>query len=157
MATWRKIINAYDTTDATTTSARQVITPADDITLVSIRAEIAQYDNPTWTSVTMKLYAFDGTNVRGLIANSFTSYTKAECFTLANGFKSLPFNFANVQLKAGTAYAVVVNFVGYSTSGDAYVGWTIDWPDTIYRSGFTPTLENGAIAPAKLEVIGDKL
>lgn len=133
--TWKVYGRSWDPGELSDTSVYQTFTPGSNIILKAIRTWVICYNDPTFTSLTMKLYS-RGPGV--LIASSTTTFTKAQILeTYGNGVKGLYFNFSHVPLVDSDSYDIVMSAVGYSPTSSAYLAWMQAYPDPVYQTGLT--------------------
>lgn len=132
-----------------------------DVILRAVRTWIIYVENPTYTSLSMKIYSNEivgSTNTpRKLLYTSTDTRTPAEIkgeTALAHGVREIYFNFADINLKGADKYNFVINAVGYAPSGDSHLAWMKGFPDPVYSTGYTPAIETINIAPYQMYFIG---
>lgn len=134
-------------------------TPTDDIVLKAIRTTVIQYANPTYTSISMKLYSDNSSSTPGaLIATSTNSVLKATIDEgVASSLAEIYFEFNEIVLKSGTYYHFVLAGSGYTGSASSHLAWKHGGYNPVYETGLTLTTEKLGISPFDLVVIGDGL
>jgi hypothetical protein len=128
--------------DLTGTAIFQPLTFDYPVILKAVRVWLIAMGNPTFTSLSMKIYSDDSQQAtrtpKTLLYTSTNSPTKASIFTASHGVKETYFEFANVNLAGGTYYNFVINASGYSgASTSSHLAWRIEWPDPQYDDSVT--------------------
>lgn len=102
----------------------------DDIILTRARAWFVLFNDPTVTSLKMRIY-----NTRDvMLAESTNAITKAELLTTEiHGHKECGFIFDNFRIRAGETYRFRVYATGYTYSTGSFVAWSRSYPDPVYR------------------------
>lgn len=152
---WKIFVERFETADLNGSQNiyYQDFKPNDDIILHGVRPWIGLVNNPTITSVTMHLKNSSGV----LIANSTTTYTKAQLTTLDNCIKEVYFAFNKINLKATDTYRLSFSAVGYTGTDSSYFFWKKSWPDPIYRTGLSITYPSAPVLPYDVYFIGTRL
>ena len=147
------------TADMTGTSVSQAISPDSNVIVVGIRAWIIQNNNPSYTSINMKIYSNSGLDTpRALIATSTNSLTKSAMFGSSNsGLKEVCFLFDNVLLKASDTYHLVINGVSYTGDASSHLAWRKSFTEPVYRTNADTSYEGLAVSSLLVSVIGAKL
>lgn len=156
---WTVWGETYDS-DAQLTNAqiRQAVRPNKNMILKYVRTWVVFYGNPTFTSLNMKIYAYNESGSVGkLLHTSTNSLTKAQCITLDNGAKELYFEFDEITLNKDTYYYFALSGVGPSFSSTSTIAWMKAYPDPVYSTGLSLTYHGIALAPYALYFIGDEL
>lgn len=151
---------AWKTEEMSNTARFQAVTFKKNTVVKAVRTWVVGYNDPTFDSLTMKIYSSDtasGANAPGvLIATSTNAPTKAEISTCKNWCRELWFEFAGPALRAGEKYNIVINSTGYTHSEASHLAWRKAWPKPVYKD-FTPTALNICSAPYAFYVIGGDL
>jgi hypothetical protein len=156
--TWTVYGEVLTTSDASSTTYYQKIVPTDSILLKAVRTHIIQNDNPTYTAFSLKLYSNNSGTPRALIASSTNSPTKAAVFDGVNsGVKECYFEFANIPLRGGETYHLILNITGYTGSDSSHIAWKHSFPDPAYQTSVAMTYEGLLVSPFDIVVIGSKL
>lgn len=149
--------DTWSTAAMADTSMFQTISFDENTVLQAVRTWIIGIGNPTFTSLTMKIYSNEvvaGANTpRVLLWTSTNAPTKAEIFSKQNGCREIYFEFGLPALRAGEKYNLVINATGYTYAELSHLAWRKAWPDPVNKA-FTPTIENLALAPYALYAIG---
>ena len=159
---WTVYACEYETGELSDTSLSTPVKPKKNTILRAARTKIVYYNNPSFTSLNMKIYSSD--NIAGvetpvkLLHTSTDSRTKAEIVGDLYGIRSIYFTFDDVVLQKDTFYNFVLNGSGYSpVLNTNYLAWIKAWPDPAYQDGFVPSRVNLFSAPFHLELIGSEL
>lgn len=146
------------TADATAATYYQRIVPTDfDVILTAVRTYIVVLNNPTYTSLNMKLYSNASGVPRSIIATSTNSQLKADISTLDNAIKEIYFEFDSVVLKKNTVYHLVLNAAGYTGDDSSHVAWKQSFPDPAYQSNVDMSFEGLVVSPYDVTLYGAKL
>jgi len=119
----------------------QPVTFNDDIVLNGVTTWLIVMGDPTFTSLTMKIYSDQGNAPGSLIYTSSDTITKTELITENNGIKSALFQFGSVSLKGTTKYHIVLHETTSSYTGttSSMLAWRKTWPDPEYRTNVVTT------------------
>lgn len=128
---------------------------AKNVVLNGFRLWLVFVNNPTFTSVTLKIYSDNGGFALKLLHSSTDTYLKADVLGDNSGPKEIFFGFDNVPLNKDTHYHFAVVADGYVGSDSSYVGWRID-PDRVY-GGPIASIELLGTCAYTGYAIGDKL
>jgi hypothetical protein len=131
-----------------------------DIVLKAIRTWVIFYNNPPLTSISMKIYSnlTSPVNRPGkLLATSSNALTKSQIITLENGVKEIYFEFNEPVFKALETYNLTLILPGYTGDGSSHISWLKGFPDPVYKTGYTPSIENMIYAPYQSCFIGASL
>lgn len=149
------------TAQMTDTTLFQTVQMNSDVILRAVRTWIIYVANPTYTSLSMKIYSNEvvsGNNTpRKLLHTSTDVRTPAEikgATDLANGVREIYFNFDDVNLRGADKYNFVINASGYTPSGNSHLAWMKGFPDPVNATGYTPALQKIGIAPYQIYFIG---
>lgn len=155
---WRMLGKPFDTADmvGTPTISQKVLIPYNCI-LKAVRVGIIQYNNPSWTSITLKMYANRNGSIGKLLETSTDNVLKSALFTLDHGYKETFFEFNYVPLVQGDSYHFVLSASGYTGNSASHLAWRNSYPDPIYRNGFTPNAANGDNHPLDIHLITSRI
>lgn len=133
----------------------QKFTMPDNKLVRSIRIGIIQYNNPTYTSVSLNVYANRSNAPGKLLYSSSTSVTKATIGESINhAYKDIYFDFTDFTLRDSDSYyaALFINgaYVGNSTT---HLAWKTAWPDPMFKTGVTITQAQAATFPLEFYMI----
>lgn len=142
------------TADFSSTRVFQKFKPSNNMILQGVTTQIIIYNNPTFTSINMKLYANRSGSPAGLIATSTNSLLKAEIHTQAHAWKNVYFDFADFVLKADDTYHLVLSGSGYTGTASSHIAWKHSFPDPAYQTNVDMSLEALAISPFDLTIHG---
>lgn len=147
--------NASDLTDQS--KFQPVIMPSNSI-VIGCRTWVILVDDPTLTSLSMEIYSNrpdgSGDPQPGVLLHTSTNVqTKANILTDNSGNKEIFFNFNQVNLKGGDTYNFVLTGAGYSPTASSFIAWRIAWPDPVYTTNYTPTVENLGRAPKFISTV----
>ena len=148
------IAKGYDTAEMAAIAITQKVTLNQNLFLKAARAGVILYNNPTFTALSMRIYADRGGSPGKLLHTSTNSFTKAELTTLDHAYKEAYFEFNFAPLQRSTVYHFTLYATGYIGDSTAHVAWRISYPDPIYRTGFTPQAVNGDNHPFDLMLLG---
>lgn len=157
---WRVFGERWATSELTDTTKAQKFKPNDDMLLLAVRTWVIVYNNPTYTSLNMKIYSNNAGSPGTLLHTSDNVQLKADVCTLANGVKEIYFAFnapQGVPLQASDYYHIVINGSGYTGSDSAHLAWMKAFPDPVYQTGISVTFENLAVSPYAMYFIGARL
>lgn len=159
---WKVWGDPITTADMSGNLVYQKLKPNDDIFCLAVRIWVIVYNNPTYTSLSLKLYSEDtATTAPGnLILSSDNVQLKADVCTLANGVKEIWFHFNSpngIALNTATNYYFVLNAVGYTGDASSHLAWMKAWPDPVYTTNLSTTVESLAVAPKTIYIIGSRL
>ncbi len=103
-----------------------------DFVLKAMRTWFIVYNNPTYTSIEMRIYSNNGGAPGKLIATSSNVQLKADLCTLDNGAKETWFHWSNpVALDKDETYHFVPWINGYTGDGNSHLSWKRDFPDPV--------------------------
>jgi hypothetical protein len=155
---WKIYADYFESGQLANTSKFCTISLKQNIVLIGVRTWIVVYDNPTFTSLNMKIYSNEviaGVNTpKKLLYTSINNVLKSEIMTLHNAIKEIYFEFDKVPINGNDKYNFVINGVDYSYSAGSHLAWVKAWPDPVYSDGFTANFESLAAAPYQLYCIG---
>ena len=133
----------YTTAEATNLSKFQGFSPGRDMVLSGAKVFLIQNNDPTWTSVNLKLYSNASGSPRTLISTATETRLKSEIFvTEDSGIKEVPFSFDEIPLKGTDTYHLVLYFNGYTGSSSAHVAWQMAYFYPVYQTGLDITYES---------------
>ena len=112
---WQVFGHEYTTAEATNTAVYTAFDPGDNIVLKAFRTWLIGVGDPTFTSVSMKIYSNNSAdNTPGkLLHTSTNSIAKATLFETENHvlketyFEFLPSGAAGISLRGGVTYNLV--------------------------------------------------
>ncbi len=155
---WRVWGIPFESGELSNTSKYVSIKFNKDMILKAIRTWIIVYNDPTFTSLNMKIYSCDGSTPNGtpikLLATSTNALIKSDVHTLANGVKEVWFEFNDLPVNGNDYYNVVLNGVGYVPTANSHLAWMQAFPDPVYRDGLTINMTKLNRMPYALYVIG---
>ncbi len=158
--TWTVYADPFSDADMSGTSRFSPFKPDRNITLRAVRTWFVLYGDPTFTSLTAKIYTDPFTSsvhsIGDLVATSTNTITKADLLTVDgtsydNGVRETYFEFDPFDLDGGDWYALVVNATGYTFSDSSHVAW-MKAIDPV-MSGYTPSLTGLGLAPYQMHLI----
>lgn len=114
-------------------------------------------DDPTFTSVRLKLYTDRNGTPGKLLATSTNSWTKAQVHTLPTAKKDVGFSFTPITLQGNVWYHLVVDLVGYTYSAASHVAWRFDYPDPKYQLNLTLDAASAIQHPLDFTLFGKLL
>jgi len=155
---WRVFGKRFVTADfGSLPSVYQPFILDDNTALKAIRANIIIYNDPVFTSVSMRIYSNDNDVPKVLIAQSTNSFTKAQMHTEDNALKGLYFEFNKVPLRGGDTYHAAIWLSGYTGDADSHVGWKRGVPDPINPEGVTVSFSTLYRTPFDVAFYGGRL
>lgn len=156
---WRVFGEWIPTAGATDLSVYQKFKTTNNKILVAVRTWFVFYNDPSVTSIALKIYSNNGGSPGKLLYTS-NSLTKSTIITSANGVRECYFEFNSgngVHLKGGDYYHLVFSAVGYTGDSSAHIAWMKAYPDPVYTGGWSTTHENLGIAPYQMSFVGASL
>lgn len=157
--TWRIIGIPIDTADAAPSvpTIYQTFTLDSDEGNKLLRHAIAGIiaHNPTFTAITMKIWADSAGSPSKLIATSTNSKVRSDLLAGAQNYGVCwaKFTFNDLPLKAGATYHLSLNVTGYTYGASTHLAWRKSYPDPQYRTGLTLNAAKGAKHPLELVLI----
>jgi hypothetical protein len=132
---------------------------SNDVILRYVRTWVVIINDPVFTDLHMLLYSNEvvsGDNTpKKLIARSLTpDLTKSNIHTLDHGVKEIWFKFDEIPLQKDTWYNFVINGTGYVPTASSYLCWMKAFPDPVYSTNLTLSLERLPYAPYQLYIGG---
>ena len=132
------------TSDASGFRVFQPVVPETDINIIAIRSWFIFYNNPIFTTLSMEIYTNSPDDEpEALYVSSTNPWPKSDLLTAANAVKSMNFNFANINLKAGERYHLLVRLTGYTGTDSSHVSWYKNF-DPVYNAPLTSLSEIGS-------------
>jgi hypothetical protein len=126
--------------------------------LRAIRAVIIQYNDPTYTGITMKIYADRSGSPTKLIATSTNTVLPSAISAVEDhAFREVFFTFDDVPLRADVTYRAGLIFAGYTGTQASHLAWASSWPDPVYRTGLTILQADALRMPLSLTIIGSSI
>lgn len=130
---WRNLVKPLSTADVSGNVVSQKFrhpTRAMVVRMVSIG--LAVWKNPAFGNVKMRIYSDRNGSPGKLIAESSTTWTKAQVHTLDNALKFASFLFDWAPLQANTWYHLVLAPSSYTGVDDSFLAWRMSYPDPQY-------------------------
>lgn len=151
---WSIYASRWESGELDDTSQFQVIKPVKDIVLKAVRTWIVIYNAPTFSNLTMKIYANDK-NVSAdqpgaLLATSSTQWNLADLTTENNAVKETYFEFDDFNMNGEDEYCFVMAADSYVYLASSHLAWRKAWPDPVYQAAYTPTIPNMGRAPFEI-------
>lgn len=159
---WKNLVQPYDTADMSATvptifQRLKISASLSSYLLHGITVGLAFVGSPVFTAITAELWSDDGNSPGKLIATSTTSWTKAQCLTLAHAIKFVGFAFNKVHMRAGLNYHIAIRASAYTGSDTSYIAWRFSYPDPQYQTGVTAEVTKGLAHPFDVVLIGSPL
>lgn len=155
---WTVYGQPFSTASMTDTSIYQKFSPQSNLILRATRAWVIQVNDPSYTSINMKLYTNNAGSPRTLLATSTNSQTKSAMFGTSNsGVKEVYFTFSDLVLKEDEIYHAVINGSGYTGSDSSHLSWRQMLWEPVYRTNYDADYSAGLLSPLGLTIIGAKL
>jgi len=155
---WTVYGQPYSTAAMTDTSIYQYFKPQSNLILKALRAWVIQNNDPSYTSINMKIYSNNGGSPRTLIATSTNVQTKAAMFGTSNsGVKEVWFDFDPLVLKEDERVDGISKGSVKTCSDSAHLAWRQMFYEAAYRTNFDDSFEGALSSPLGLIVIGAKL
>jgi len=113
--TWKMWGTPWDSGELSNTNLKQKIIFSENTIVKSIRTWVIVFNDPTFTNISMKIYAQDSNtgspdDVGVLLHTSVNSFTKAEILTTEdNAAKELYFNFNTPTFVKDIDYFIVMS------------------------------------------------
>lgn len=154
---WGERIDTADFAGSTPRLYQPLVTNR-HLVLKGIRTWLIEYNNPTLTSLTLRIYA-DRAGIPGKLLYESSALTKSAIFTQANGVREAGFTFPQLPaLQSATRYHVVLWGVGYTGDETSHLAWRRGWPDPVYTAGgVSSTAINVLVFPFALTLVGAEL
>lgn len=127
-----------------------------DIVLRGLRSWFVAYNDPTFTSLSFRIYS-DRASAPGKLLYTSDAVTKVDLLDLGNGVKEAYWNFDLQTFKGTDWFHFVPVASGYTGTAGSHLAWRKGWPDPVYRTNFTPTYSNWGTAPYMIYFIGAEL
>ena len=151
---WKAYGEWLATSDMTSTRVYQKATPSVNMELTGCRTQIIIYNNPSFTSLNMKIYSNRSGAPAGLISTSTNAPLKAEIHTLSHALKEIYFDFSDVVFKADETYHFVLNATGYTGTTSSHIAWKHSYPDPAYQTNVDMSVEGAYVSPFDLTLFG---
>lgn len=149
--------DAYSTAEITNGTKTQQAKMNKNVILRYVRTWIVCYNDPTFTSLTMNIYASNGGTQGKLLHTSTNSLTKSEIITLSNGVKDIYFEFDDIVLNGSTQYFFALRGTGAAFSDTSFIAWKKAFPEPVYPTGWTPSMTTINSNPFDITFIGADL
>lgn len=157
---WKVWGDRYETGELGDTGRDQPVIFNKDVVLLAVRTWIIVYNDPTFTSLNMKIYS-DRAGVQGqLLHTSDNSFTKAEILTEDNGVREIYFEFnapTGATLKGTDTYRFSLDGSGYVGTTGSHIAWRTAFPDPVYDTNITNDTSQLLVFPAALTFVGAEL
>lgn len=129
---WTLWADSYSTSEITDNSKSVAVTFGDDGVFRACRTWIIIYNDPTFTSLSMKIYSNNSSgSPRKLLATSTNVQLKADVHTLPNAPKEIWFEFDYFPVQANEIYHFVLTGSGYTGSSSSHIAWVKGYPDPV--------------------------
>ena len=157
--TWRVLVKPIDTTDAApsvpTVYQSMTMNASAPNKLLGHAVAGIYLHNPTFTAMTMKIWADQGGSPSKLIATSSNSKARSDLLRTSDNYGVCwaKFNFGGLPLKAGSKYHFSLHITGYTYGSTSFLGWRHSYPDPQYRSGLTLNAVKAAMCPLDLVLL----
>lgn len=149
---WGKVLT---TADMTSPNVYQPVKFRRELVLKAICTTFIVYNNPSFTSIGMKIYSNNGGVPGKLLYTSSNSILKAALHTQANGVKEACFEFTGLpSFDADDTYHFVPFGTGYTGDDTAHLAWMHGFPDGVYKTGVAQTFENLLVRPFMFVIVG---
>lgn len=128
-----------------------------DIRLKAIRTWFVIYNNPSFTSIEMRLYSIRSDAPFKLLATSNT-ILKADIHTLSHACKEIGFEFEDaIALEAQREYIIVPYINGYTGTTSSHIAWRKAYEDIVYTEGVDLEYVNLLVRPYQMALIGERI
>lgn len=160
---WRVFGERFETSDFT--APYRVYQPIKFASLTSknvrvkaIRTWFIVYNNPTFTSISLKIYSSRSGTPGSLLYTSSNSITKSQLITEDNGPKECFFEFDQpFAVDGNKQYVIVPVLTGYTGDDTSHVAWRRAFPDVVYDDNLTLTYVKLGVAPFLVSsVVGEE-
>lgn len=131
-----------------------------NVILLAVRTWVIVNNDPSFTSINMKIYSDDSSSRGKLLHTSDNSVTKSELITSTNGVKEAYFEFdapTGVPLKGTTTYRFALDGAGYTGSSSSHLAWRIGFPDPVYQNNITVSFNDLLQMPYTMVFVGAEL
>ena len=131
-----------------------------NILMRAVRVGVIHYNNPTYTSIQLKIYGNRNGSPGKLLHTSSNSITKATIAAVENhSYKETYFEFIpSPSLRAGEEYFAAIFINGaYVGNSSAHLAWKTTWPDPIFDTGVTQNQAKAAKYPLDFSIIGTSI
>jgi len=131
---WRVWGEWYATADAATTKNFQPVRFPSNQILVGMQTWVIWYNNPSFTSLSMRIYGDRSGSPGKLYAQSSNVQLKTALpGTLLNRVIQTWFDFPNVPVREDTQYHWVLQIAGYTGTAASHIAWMHGFPRPIYQ------------------------
>lgn len=158
--TWKVWGTIYNTSDASNTNISQKVKFTSNQLIVAARTWVVVYNNPTFTSISLKIYSDRAGTPGKLLHTCDTARVKTDLVTLANALIEPYFEFNapdGIPVKANDSYHFVLNMSGYTGDQTSHLAWKKDFPDPVYRDNLNYEFEDLLVAPHAITFISAEL
>lgn len=126
--------------------------------LKAIRSRFVIYNNPTFSSLEMRIYSAIGTSLGQLLYTSTKTWTKSEITSENNASREIYFDFDfNPYFRGNDSIFLVPWLTGYTGTAASHVAWVKGYPDPAYTTGLTINIISAAKMPYAVGFIGAPL
>jgi len=116
-----------------------------NIILRYVRSWVVVFNNPSFTGLTMKIYASNESYDKGkLLHTATTTWTKTQVTAENNAIREIYFEFNDISLNKDNWYHFALSGTPSSFSSSSCIAWKMGWPDPVYRTGLSVTYPNRA-------------
>lgn len=130
--------------------------PTANVIVRAIRTRYIFFGNPSFSDLTVKLYADRAGEVAGLFAPSTTTHQKVDLFSDTHALVETYFEFNYVSMRKNLIFNLITSANGYTYSDGSHISWVKAWPDPVYEDR-NPTFEQLGTSSYFLSVIADEL
>lgn len=153
--TWRFLADEFESGDLAAPAVYQGLTIRKNLLIKAVRTWIVSYNNPTYTSLSLKIYSNAGGFPDALLASS-SPVIKSSLGSATYFAKEIYFELADFSAAKNTTYFLSLDGADYSYASGSHLAWVRGWPDPIYRETYTPTAVNATLAPYQIYLVGAK-
>jgi hypothetical protein len=135
---WTVYADSYSTNADFSNGVKSVRTKFGTGTILTVvRTWIVLYNNPTFSSLTMKIYSDKNGSKDKLLYSSTNSFNKADIFTKQNGVAEIYFNFDKIPLDSYNWYHFSLSGTSSDFADDKHLAWKSSYPFPVYTTGIT--------------------
>lgn len=132
----------YNNSELTDTTVYQSLKFDRSAVLRAVRIWVIIYNDPTFTSLNLKLYSNNENAANPapatLLETSANTWVKGDLHSLSYACKEIHFEFDYHTLRRDTWYHFVLNASGYSgAAADKHLAWRYSYPDPVYPENIT--------------------
>lgn len=131
---------------------------SETMALIAVRSRFVVYNNPTMTTLSMRIYSSVSNAPSALLHTFDTTWTKAQMTAYDHGAREVYFEFTQPRhLVAGDTYFFVPWISGYTGNDTSHIAWVKSYPDPFYTTGVTNEGVKAATMPYSIGFIGGAL